>query len=281
MILDIIDVEHGACALITTSNNKRVMIDCGHNATKRWYPGDALLAAGIFELDRLFITNYDEDHVSGYPNLMDKINVKALSRNSKVSPGIIRYLKSEDGMGAGIDLLVDTIEHTFTGGPLAANDLDYGDVDFKVFSNAYGSKPVGFDDENNLSLVVFVTCGSHRIIFPGDMEKEGWLALLKNPDFVEMLRGVTLFVASHHGRQNGYCEEVFRICKNIELVIISDQAKQFQTQEFVHLYRQHACGISYEGNQRYVLTTRNDGSMKFVLNAVGGGTVNLQQNYAA
>ena len=47
MLLDIFDVEHGACALITTSNGKRVMIDCGHNAATNWRPGSALVLAGI------------------------------------------------------------------------------------------------------------------------------------------------------------------------------------------------------------------------------------------
>jgi hypothetical protein len=39
MYLEIFDVEHGACALINTSNGKRVMIDCGHNAATNWRPG--------------------------------------------------------------------------------------------------------------------------------------------------------------------------------------------------------------------------------------------------
>jgi hypothetical protein len=33
MKLQIFDVEHGACSLLTADNNARVMIDCGHNAT--------------------------------------------------------------------------------------------------------------------------------------------------------------------------------------------------------------------------------------------------------
>jgi|GEM_PF-715376 hypothetical protein len=68
---------------------------------------------------------------------------------------------------------------------------------------------------NNLSLVTFVKCGHHKIIFPGDMETEGWRRLLQNPEFVHELNGVNLFVASHHGRENGYCEEVLDLCPNI------------------------------------------------------------------
>lgn len=67
MILDIYDVEHGACALITTSNGRRVLIDSGHNVRTGWHPGTFLRKAGITEIDRLCVTNYDEDHVSGCP----------------------------------------------------------------------------------------------------------------------------------------------------------------------------------------------------------------------
>ena len=65
MILEIFDVEHGACALVTTGNGKRILIDCGDNATTGWEPGSALRRRGIAAIERLVVTNYDEDHVSG------------------------------------------------------------------------------------------------------------------------------------------------------------------------------------------------------------------------
>ena len=37
------------------------------------------------------------------------------------------------------------------------------------------------------------------------------------------LHGVNVFVASHHGRENGYCEEVLNLCPAIEVFIISDK----------------------------------------------------------
>jgi len=53
MILDIYDVEHGACALITTSNGRRILINSGHNASTGWRPGTFLCNAGVLGLDRL------------------------------------------------------------------------------------------------------------------------------------------------------------------------------------------------------------------------------------
>lgn len=48
MQLQIFDVEHGACALLTADNGTRLMIDCGHNATTGWRPGSYLLFGGCF-----------------------------------------------------------------------------------------------------------------------------------------------------------------------------------------------------------------------------------------
>lgn len=222
MQLDVFDVEHGACALITTSNGRRVMIDSGHNSTTGWRPGTYLRSVGIGRLDRVYVTNFDEDHVSGYPNLLENISIGALYRNPSVAPAAVRWLKAEDGMGVGIERLVFSVEHIFTGGPPPAVE-DYGDTSFSVYWNQYGTPPVGVYDENNLSLVVFVTCGQHKFIFPGDMEKAGWRQLLRNQAFVAELRGVNVFVASHHGRENGYCEDVLNLCPGIEVIIISDK----------------------------------------------------------
>src|SRR5665213_2950983 len=116
MMLQIFDVEHGACSLLTGDNYARLMIDCGHNATTGWKPGTFLKQSGISELDMLAVTNYDEDHVSGARDLFDNINIKWIWRNASVSTQNIRSLKSEAGMGAGMDRLISEIDSKFSGG---------------------------------------------------------------------------------------------------------------------------------------------------------------------
>src|SRR4051812_854272 len=111
MILEIFDVEHGACALITTSNGKRVMIDCGHNTSTAWRPSAELVARGVWALEKLVISNYDEDHVSDYCSLVALIEVKCLMRNMSVPTSTIHVLKSEHGMDRGIAHLCHTIDH--------------------------------------------------------------------------------------------------------------------------------------------------------------------------
>ncbi|PPQ20530.1 hypothetical protein CV770_03910 [Bradyrhizobium sp. AC87j1] len=241
------------------------MIDCGTNTTTGWRPGTYLRSQGITHLDQLIISNYDEDHVAGISDLLDQVNVAVLMRNASVSASDLKHLKTEDGMGPGIERLAAEISRTYIGGAPSPSENDYGDVSFTKYRNSLGTPPFGFDDENNLSLVTFITCHTHKFIFPGDMEKAGWRALLLDPTFRAELSGVSVFVASHHGRENGYCEEVLNLCPNIQAVVISDKKLGYQTQETVDRYRNYARGFIYNGTKRHVLTTRSDGSMTFII----------------
>ena len=145
---------------------------------------------------------------------------------------------------------------TYTGGPPVPPPAFPG-VEFTTFSNRYGSD---FDDTNNISLVTFLKCGPHRFIIPGDLEVSGWQALLAGEDFRTELGGVNVFVASHHGRENGYCPEVFEFCQP-RVVVFSDSPVQHATQEMASAYASHATGVTFDGQMRRVLSTRNDGTI--------------------
>jgi beta-lactamase superfamily II metal-dependent hydrolase len=262
--LQIFDVEHGACALLTADNNKRIMIDCGHNATTGWRPGTYLANRGILNLDMLAITNYDEDHAGGSGDLFDRVNVAWLLRNRSVSGATIKTLKAEDGMGPGIDRLVYAIDHIFNGvGAPMAREPEFQGVVRQVFFNSF---PL-FDDENNLSLVMFLKCHGIGVMFPGDLEKKGFLELLKNETFRQALRETNVFVASHHGRENGCCEEIAAELRNVYYVVISDKGYQHETQETLPFYSRIARGGPFRDEKiRRVLTTRCDGCIAFEFN---------------
>tara|TARA_R110000868_G_scaffold122877_2_gene325779 strand:- start:13013 stop:13816 length:804 start_codon:yes stop_codon:yes gene_type:complete len=257
MDLEIFDVEHGACALLTCDDNTRLMIDCGHNASTQWRPGTYLKQQGIAKLDLLTITNYDEDHVSGISNLLDEVDVRWLTRNGSVSSANIRELKSEDGMGVGIDRLVRAIDRTFTGDGSSPMPTFLG-LERKLFCTSYPK----FTDENNLSLAVLLRCHGIGVLFMGDLECAGTLELLKREDFRQALRETHVLVAPHHGRESGCCEEMFEFCSPY-YVVISDKGYMHSTQETVPFYRSKAKGGPFRGETRHVLTTRRDEKINF------------------
>jgi len=262
MDLQVFDVEHGACALLTTDNATRIMIDAG--STEEWRPGDYLASIKVSVLEQLIITNYDEDHVSGIGNLFDRVLVLNLMRNVSVSTSMIRELKSDDGMGAGIDRLISAADTSFVRPGPATPPPPFKDVTIQVFSNT----PADFDDENNLSLVTHLTCNGVGVMFPGDIEKAGWLKLLENPGLRAALANTQIFVASHHGRESGCCDEVFSFCKP-RFVVISDKGHMHDTQQTVGYYSPRAEGGLFRGYMRRVLTTRNDNGIGFSFGPTG------------
>jgi len=79
-------------------------------------------------------------------------------------------------------------------------------------------------------------------------------------------------VAPHHGRENGICPEMFDEHRcNPNIVVTSDDYKQYNTQETTGYYSKKVKGIAWfrDGGARYVLTTRRDGEVRFSFSSGG------------
>lgn len=270
-LLQLFNVDHGACALLTmpngTGGSYRVLIDCGHSADFNgkgpWHPGAHLKGIGANFVDLLICTNYDEDHASGVPSLIDHgINVGCILGNPTVPAEVIEHLKTEDGMGRGIRVIANSLAGRAREGipqtpPLIPN-----------LRLSWAWNPWSYwDDENNLSLVAHLSICGFNFLFPGDLETGGWTNLLKTSSFAAWMPSVHVLMASHHGRENGKSEELFDVhgC-NPGLIVISDCEKRHQSQETVPYYAGKARGITNfrkPGCDRYVLTTRSDGEIIF------------------
>jgi hypothetical protein len=99
-----------------------------------------------------------------------------------------------------------------------------------------------------------------KFIIPGDIELLGWRGLLAQPGFISELEGVSVFIASHHGRESGYCADVFNYCSP-DVFIFSDSSIKYATQQMSTQYAGHANGMLFDGKTRYVVSTRNDGDI--------------------
>src|SRR5439155_15356285 len=107
----------------------------------------------------------------------------------------------------------------------------------------------------NLSLVTFLAFGTARILFPGDLGREGWRLLMTRDDFRRVLARTNVFVASHHGRESGFECDVFKIC-HPEIIVISDKPIEYETQRMN--YGEHATGIVFgDGRIRRAVSTRD------------------------
>jgi beta-lactamase superfamily II metal-dependent hydrolase len=268
-LLQIFDVDHGACALLTVPTGprtaKRILIDCGHNTDfkgERWYPGRHLASMGITWIDLLVCTNFDEDHMSGFPDLQEQgVGIGCILGNPTVAPETIVHLKTEDGMGPGIEALARTLAIRRGRGWVETLPVFPG-VELSWYWNPCCPR---WDTENNLSLMLHMSVHKTNFLFPGDMERDGFENVLAYGPFAALMPRLHILVAPHHGRENGKCEALFDTygC-NPQLVLISDCAKKHQSQETVPYYASKAKGIAnVRGQTRYVMTTRNDKEIAF------------------
>ena len=266
------DVEHGACAMVQhviraglgEHGGRLAMIDSGHGTGFR--PSDYITKTmGRNRLDYLFITNADQDHMSDLQGLWDAgIHVPVVHRNPSPSAPAMRAMKEQSGKLTRDTERFVQICQSFNGTITEPFDQNMGGITMSVFWNSYPQ----FTDTNNLSLVVFIKYRNFKILFPGDLEKTGWTALQQQPAFCAELVGTDVLVASHHGRENGFCKDIFAYFTP-RCVVISDKAKVHSTQEMVPDYRAvvHEKGVRVRStmNDRHVLTTRRDGWIQFTV----------------
>ena len=260
MEIRIFNVEHGFCAYVIADNRNVKLIDFGHNSETGFRPSRYLPATGCTGIEELIVSNYDEDHLSDLPNLrrlQRDLPIEVVTKNASITADQLRNLKRRTGpIQPGMEALLDMIRNYTTDLADMPNPPQFPGIEERLFWNSYPA----FEDTNNLSLVTFLHCRGIHIVFPGDLERSGWLALLEDQSFREHLSRVNLFVASHHGRQSGYCSEVFDYCQP-DVIIISDESIRYDTQQVD--YTRHATGVPFEGGStRYVFTTRNDGMIR-------------------
>ncbi len=167
MRFTVFDVGHGSCALAIAENGEAVLIDCGHKSEPENRPSQFLPVMGIRRLAHLFVTNFDEDHVSDLPQLARTVDLSPahFHRNRSVDPNILRAMKLLSGPISPAMIATLGMHERYIYNDLPA--LPTPGLSWQTFHNAYPT----FTDTNNLSLVVVVRVGSRTILVPGDLEE--------------------------------------------------------------------------------------------------------------
>ncbi len=257
------DVGHGGCVVFSLPNGARLMIDCGMRTEAPWRPSQAY--AGL-PIDLLVLSNLDEDHVADLPRVLTELPVKAVFTNPTVYSADLWQMKQEHGMRAGVQA---AYRHLKSYGPGHSGAyVDLGDAEVRFFYVCYNpTNQPALKTTNNLSVVTYIGWRGFGMLVGGDLETAGWNVLLGLPAFRACLRSVNIFVASHHGRENGKCVALFE-SMHPEVVIFSDGTKQHSTQNTTAWYKYRACGIPVSPSslgqpvqRRWVYTTRADGSL--------------------
>jgi hypothetical protein len=122
---------------------------------------------------------------------------------------------------------------------------------------------------NNASIVVAYEYSGVLVIFPGDIEDDGWQKLLKqNPTlFGDLLKTANkvILLAPQHGRKSGYSQSMIDYFKP-DLMVISDGHGAGETDP---RFRACASGLEIKGEEKKFITTKSKGRKKISISDKG------------
>ena len=193
-----------ADAIFMQTQNHSIILDCGEKDD-----GDELVELlqekGVSNVDYIFITHFDKDHVGGFPEVMENVTASNIIVPDYVGNNdeYEKYMETVDSKNLTVTALTeDTI---FT--------LD--DVLFEISTPKKQSYAEG---DNDFSLVISVTHGENTFLFAGDAEKDRLTEVLsefgKQYDFLKV---------PHHGKYNKNTKRFITTVKPVYSVICDSE----------------------------------------------------------
>ncbi len=257
------DVQHGSAVHMRTPNDLDIVQDLG-TGTHRG--GDANFSPlrylkehkNVAYLDGVIITHPHRDHLDDIFNF-DYLSPKVLHRPKHLSDyEVISANRSQDQ-----DIVNKYLEiNRRYNEPVVRSPFqkqNNGNVDINMFT----PRENAHSNINNHSIVTVVTYAGLRILLPGDNEPESWRELLGNVDFRNAIGGTDVLLAPHHGRDSGFCNDLFSYFTP-RIVAISDG--RYCDSSATDRYGRIASGWTVHRRngvdvERKCVTTRNDGDI--------------------
>ena len=189
-----------ADALILKTDDWAAMIDTGEESDGS-YIRETLEAAGIDHLNLLLITHFDKDHVGSAAELLETVGADQVRMPDYegTRPEYAAFL-------AALEAHPETEVQRVTG--TETLEIPAGSVNTSLTIYA-ADDPAEIQDtdgeyDNDMSLVVDLTCGEKKFLFTGDIEKTRIRQMLEsqvdwNADWIKM---------PHHGRYQKKVEKL-------------------------------------------------------------------------
>ena len=254
--IQIWDVEHGASVSVQAPNQQVLMMDCASNSYSgfspilttqcRWGP-----------IDMLIVSHPHIDHIS------DIDNISYYEPPMLLAPSVPYAQLREGKYGDYRHIIEEYIALRKRAYAPNLNPRLWGNV----IISSFGLQ--GYQHNiNDYSLVTFLTYGGFTFAYAGDISSTGWDRLISQDGarLIRMLQRTNFFMASHHGREEGYNDKVMAYMRSLRMVFISDE--HVQPTSVTDWYSEWCRGWNvideeYDSTScRYVLTTRKDGSIR-------------------
>ena len=229
----ICDVGNAASAIVKVPTGYSMMIDCGCNQEKdnpvdvffwnlKWLQSkDYVTKSGVhYKLALLHITHPDDDHVRNaervrkelIPYLVHRNNCSLFSDSNSINQDYKKYI---DSVYNGND--PEIVDY----------GLDANEVFCIPFEEVQTNVKLNKKVRNNSSILRYIKYNGCRILFAGDLEKDGWEWLCNNDlRFIRLMKeGLDILIAPHHGHISGFPKSLFDLTGNVRCVIHSKDSE--------------------------------------------------------
>lgn len=214
-----------ADAVILKTENHSVIIDCGEKDD-----GDEVVKYladnGIENVDYLFITHFDKDHVGGVPKVIKNIKIAQI-----VTPDY-------EGSNDEYENYIKALDENNINPLLLAENKSFvlDDVLFEIFPP---QKKYYSEGDNDFSLAVSVTHGSNNFLFAGDAEEIRLSEILNQTD-----KEYDFLKFPHHGRYNKFTQKFVESIKP-KYSVITCSEKNPAEEETIEILENADCKIYY------------------------------------
>ena len=190
-------------AIFMQTENYNIILDCGEKDDGKKIV-DLLHQNGVYDIDYLFITHFDKDHVGGFAYVTENVNTHKI-----IVPDYPCTNKAYLNAVANdkLNIITLTKDECFT--------LD--DVMFEV---SVAKKRADIEKVNDFSLAISITHGRNSFLFTGDAE-EGRIPEIS----AEFGKPYDILKAPHHGIYNRAAEELINTVKP-KYTIITDSTEK-------------------------------------------------------
>lgn len=201
-------VDKGHMVLVQFSGGFNMLVDC-RCSPSRPSPCE-YLKSKITTLDLVVITHPHQDHLTGLKELCEWFKPKSLWHNG-------RYFRPDpvyDDWSYYERLRNGNISYCTPVQVKRGHRATIGDSTIYVAGPAVPNLQGTQDDENNNGIILAITTGNSKVVLTGDTEEEQWNATDLAP-----LADAAIFLASHHGREDGFSERALRTIRPQRIVI--------------------------------------------------------------
>ena len=217
-----VNVGHGNCTFILIQENGSYelwVVDCGEHdyLEKKNYRHniDACLEdiseklkikLSDIRISRLLITHWHFDHISGINHL---IKDKFVDSNTIVFANV-HYGFSSKCANTLLDIIktnnITCYEPTVALTSFSNITILYPECRIRRQPNLKDSGYRIVRDVNDSSVVYSIEIAGRRMIFPGDLEQDGWNSMTKNGNCCPYMQNCDFFCISHHGSITGHID---------------------------------------------------------------------------